>query len=50
MHDPVLIFQLYPLTIFYLAFLEGIEWVRANSDGGEHDKARHAAGTGNHLH
>ena len=30
MHDPIMLFILYPLAISYLAFLEGCEWVRAN--------------------
>jgi hypothetical protein len=28
--DPILIFMLYPLAIFYLGFLESLEWVKAN--------------------
>lgn len=50
MHDPILVFMLYPLAIFYLGFLESLEWVRANSDGGEHDKTRHPAGDRDNLH
>ena len=32
MHDPIMMFQLIPLSLFYLCFLEGIEWVRANAE------------------
>jgi hypothetical protein len=32
MHDPILMFQLIPLSIFYLGFLESIEWVKANAN------------------
>ena len=49
-HDPILVFMLYPLAIFYLGFLKSLEWIRDNSDGGEHDKARHAAGHRDSLH
>lgn len=31
MHDDVMRFQLIPLTIFYLAFLAGLDWVRAEN-------------------
>lgn len=48
--DPIMVFILYPIAIFYLAFLEGCDWVRANSDGGEHDKTRHTPRNGNSLY
>ena len=31
MHDSIMNMQLIPLSIFYLVFLEGIEWVKANA-------------------
>lgn len=31
MHDSIMNMQLIPLSIFYLCFLEGIEWVKANA-------------------
>ncbi len=29
--DPILLFQLIPIAAFYLAFLQGLDWVRANA-------------------
>ena len=31
MHDPVLLFILYPLADFYLGFLNACDWVRENA-------------------
>lgn len=31
MHDDIMGFQLIPLTIMYLSFLVGLDWVRAEN-------------------
>ena len=32
MNDPIMIFMLYPLAVFYLGFLESVHWVKVNAE------------------